>query len=64
MVEGRSFNVKNTTTTTTTTIEAGARPQRHRLDADKFSMLSGGWTWHGFCSDDLNPVGLSRDLSL
>ena len=33
------------------TVETIVRTQRHRLDADKFPMFSGGWTWQGFCRD-------------
>ena len=41
-------------------MEAGARPKkRHGLEADKFSILSSGWTWQELCSN-LDPVGLSR----
>ena len=30
------------------TVGSVVRTQRHRLDADRFSMLSGDWTWQGF----------------
>ena len=33
------------------TVETVIRTQRHRLDAGNLPMLSGGWSWEGFCRD-------------
>ena len=35
-------------------VEAVVRTPRHRLDADKFSIVSGGPTWQGL-GRDLDP---------
>ena len=44
------------------TVGAVVRTPKHRFEADKFPMFSGGWTWQGFVAIWI-PVGLSSGLS-
>ena len=45
------------------TVEAVLRTQRHYVDAGKFPIFLGGWTWLESCRDFI-PVGLSGVVTI